>query len=88
MQPLLERPDQIDQTLLLTHGSATLSTSAHHWASLHPDTPYSDPREEALPEEEAAGDSPAEATLEAVEADSQEGEEDPPTLQEDIKETD
>ena len=70
-QLLFEQLDQTSRTPLLTHGSAALSTSAPHWVFLHQDTPYSDPQEEALPEEEVAEDSQEEEILEEEAADSQ-----------------
>ena len=70
-----ERQDQTNQIHPATHGFAELSISVNQWASLHPDTLYSnlcreDPQEEALQEEEAAEDSQEEETLEEEVADS------------------
>ena len=78
---------QTDQTLPAIHGCATLSTFAHQWVFLRPDTPSLDLQEEALQEEEVAADSQEEVTPEEAAADSQ-LEEDMPLNQEDHKETD
>ena len=71
MQQQLEQQDPTNPILPLTPGFAEPLTFAHHWVFLHPDTPCSDPQEEALPEEEAAEDSQEEETLEEEVADSQ-----------------
>ena len=94
MQQQQEQQGQIDQILPLIHGSAELSTFAHQWDSLHPDTPSSNHQGEVPPEEEAEADSQEEGTQEEVVVDSQ-VEEIPggtlpntETLREDLRETD
>ena len=71
MQQQQEPQDQTGLTLPITLGFAEPLIFAHQWASLHQDTPYSDPQEETLLEEEAAVDSQEEETLEEEAADSQ-----------------
>ena len=66
MQQRQEQQDQTDQTLLLIHGSAEPSTSAHQWDSLHPDTPSFDLWGEVHPEEEVVADFQEETQEEEV----------------------
>ena len=91
-----EQQAQTDPILLLTPGFAEPLTYDHQWVFLHQDTPCSDPQAEALPEEEAAGDSQEETLEEEVAGDSQEEAADSPAgedqhkaiLKEDHPETD
>ena len=89
MQRQQEQQAPTSQLLLVTPGSAELSTYAHQWVFPHLDTPSSGHQEGALPEEEAEEDSQEEAIPEAVASQEEEDQEDlPQILLEGIKETD
>ena len=93
MQQQQELQDQINRILLLIHGSAELSTSAHQWDSLHLDILSFDHQEGVLlPEEEVVADSQEEATQEEEVVVSQVEEilevSHKEILKEDLKETD
>ena len=67
MQQQCERQDQTNRTLPVILGFAEPLTYVHQWAFPHQDTPSSDPREEAPPEEEVEEDSQEEEVVDSQE---------------------